>query len=554
MGDAPLPVRLRRFWRLFRTGPVAHRALGLAFVVILLADVIGAGVRSATDSSSAKTSVKAGKHAGPAGLEPGRASNVSGGGTGSTVPGGGTGGAGGAGGGAGGSSGGGSGGGTGGGAIGPLTASDKGVTPTSIRVVFTYPDLGPVGASIGLAGTSEDEKTSINAFVRDVNDRGGVLGRRIDPVIVSYNPLDESDMRSKCINWRNDSHLFAVVDINGGWHDDQQLCVTQEGHMPLLSPWTTVTDWTKRSGGYLWWVNADQADTIVNLVAWAKSKGFLGNGVKFGVVAATRTGDTLALNNYLLPALTRAGLKPTHVQTIHFDTQSTAQANAEATVAVQQFRQDGDTVVLPLLPYNTMQTFLRAAQSQSYQPRLLLSDYEQSLTSALGMAETGGFKYNLQDQIGPTAVVLGNDDGPVGAHPYGPAAMDCFNAFKKYVDPAAYRSLPNHSDWDGNLESTGTAMTTCEETHLFVRAAAIAGANLTRAGFNAAMAQITSFAGTVVPDLAFGPNRHAGPHEMRIVQVHVNDDKRCPLKPPPKRNVQGSCWLILQDFTNMERV
>src|SRR5947207_6603264 len=191
MGDAPLPVRLRRFWRLFRTGPVAHRALGLAFVVILLADVIGAGVRSATDSSSAKTSVKAGKHAGPAGLEPGRASNVSGGGTGSTVPGGGTGGAGGAGGGAAGSSGGGSGGGTGGGAIGPLTASDKGVTPTSIRVVFTYPDLGPVGASIGLAGTSEDEKTSINAFVRDVNDRGGVLGRRIDPVIVSYNPLDE---------------------------------------------------------------------------------------------------------------------------------------------------------------------------------------------------------------------------------------------------------------------------------------------------------------------------------------------------------------------------
>ena len=158
------------------------------------------------------------------------------------------------------------------------------------------------------------------------------------------------------------AHGGRSIFINGGWHDDQQLCVTQEGHMPLLSPWTTVTEWTKRSGGYLWWVNADQADTIVNLVAWAKSKGFLGNGVKFGVVAATRTGDTLALNNYLLPALTRAGLKPTHVQTIHFDTQSTAQANAEATVAVQQFRQDGDTVVLPLLPYNTMQTFLRAAQ------------------------------------------------------------------------------------------------------------------------------------------------------------------------------------------------
>src|SRR5205807_2565781 len=130
--------------------------------------------------------------------------------------------------------------------------------------------------------------------------------------------------------------------------------------------------------------------------------------------------------------------------------------------------------------------------------------------------------YNLQDQIGPTAIVLGNDDGPVGAHPYGPAAMDCFNTFKKYVDPTAYRKLSGHNDWDGNLESTGTAMTTCEETRLFARAATLAGPNLTRAGFDGAMATISSFPGTVVPDLRFGPNRHGGPHEMRIVQVHVN--------------------------------
>ncbi|MCU1460892.1 MAG: hypothetical protein JWO37_967, partial [Acidimicrobiales bacterium] len=463
-------------------------------------------------------------------------------------------GVGGPGGGAGGVNGGNGAGGTGATATGPLTASDKGVTATSIRMVFTYPDLGPVAQGIGLSGTSEDEKTSINAFVRDVNDRGGVLGRKIDPVIVSYNPLDEADMRSKCINWRNDPHLFAVIDINGGWHDDQQLCVTQEGKMPLLSPWTTVTDWVNRSGGYLWWVNADQVDTLLNLVAWAQAQSppLLAKGVKFGVVAATREADSLALK-YLTDGLSRAGLKPTHVQTIHFDTQSTAQANAEATVAVQQFKQDGDTVVLPLLPYNTMQTFLRAAQSQSFKPRLLLSDYEQGLTSALGMAETGGFKYNLQDQIGPTSVVLGNDDGPVGTHPYIPAAMDCYNTFKKYVDPAAYRALPNHSDWDGNLESTGTAMTTCEETRLFVKAATLAGPNLTRIGFNAAMGRITSFAGTVVPDLRYGPNRHAGPHMTRTVQVHVNDDGRCPLKPPPKRNVQGSCWLILRDFTEMQR-
>jgi hypothetical protein len=419
--------------------------------------------------------------------------------------------------------------------------------------VFTYPDLGPVGATLGLAGTSEDEKSSINAFVKDINDKGGILRRKIDPEITSYNPLDESDMRSKCITWTRDEKVFAVIDIIGAWHDDQQLCVTQEGNTPLLSPWTTVTDWVNRSKGNLWWANADQVDTLLNLIPWAKGRGYLGNGVKFGVVAATREADTLALK-YLNDGLRRAGLKPTHVQTIHFDTQSTAQANAEATVAVQQFKQDNDTVILPLLPYNTLQTFLRAAGSQSYYPRLLLSDYEQGLTVALGMAEIGGFKRNLQDTIGPTAVVLGNDDGPVGAHAYGPAPMDCFNTFKKYVDPAAYRSLPNHSDWDGNLESTGTAMTTCEETRLFAHAATLAGANLTRAGFNAAMATITSFAGTVVPDLRFGPNRHAGPHLTRTIQVHVNDDNRCPLKPPPKRNVQGSCWLILQDFTDMQRV
>jgi len=388
----------------------------------------------------------------------------------------------------------------------PLTASDRGVSATKIKVVFPYADLGPIGAATGLDPGSEDEPTAIMAYVNDINSRGGINGRLIDPEIVKYNPLDDAEMRADCKDWTESQEVFAVVD-SYGWHDDHQLCITQEGHTPLISKWTTVTDWTNRGNPYLWWTGPDAVEVLDNLVA--TSVDTLRNN-KFAVLVSDRASDTLALQ-YLEQSLDRAGVHEAIApQTLSF---TPGVAAGQAQSVYLQLKAADVKVVLPVLPFLQLVTWLQEEDSQNYFPKLLLSDYESEIQAMLGMAELK-YKRELQNTVGPTAFRLGDNEDPTG-----------------YTD---------------DLEGPGSAMTWCQNIYLFAQAATMAGNNLTRDSFDNAMSQIQGFGGSIVPDLTFGPTMRAGPHNYRTVQIHVNHDKACPLK--KDGGDQGSCWLILNDF------
>lgn len=562
----PAGVRGRRAVRLLRHAGRPAPVLALAIVVLLVVDLLSLGTvgpRRASRLVSARPRSASGGARGSPTSGPGGRGGAAGGAAGGATSGGATGsgpqfGAGGtrAGGGASAVTGSGPvgtvspGGAVGSGVVGPgsagggappgvaLGASDRGVTPTSIRVVFPWPNLGPVGQATGLDTSSEDNVMSIQTYVNDVNAHGGILGRKIDPEIVSFNPLDDADMRSKCLQWTQDQSVFAVVDTVA-WHDDHQLCVTQEGHTPLISGWTTVPEWTQRGNPNLWWTGPDDSLVLENLVAWARGRGLLTPTTRFGIVAADREGDTLALNEDLLPALRRAGLTPADVESLHYDSSDGADSASQAPLVVTRLRSRGVTTVIPVLPFLNFSAFLNAAQNQSWSPTELLSDYESELTVSLGLADQGFT--SLQNQAGPTSFVLGNSNDPRG---YDAQALDCYHVWMK-ANPGV-TPPPQHY-----LESTGTAMTWCQNIRLFAAAAARAGPHLTRAGFDAAMATLSGFPGTVVPSLAYGSTNRAGPHLGRTVQIHENGDGRCPLLADGKS--QGSCWLILDGWSEMRR-
>ncbi len=80
------------------------------------------------------------------------------------------------------------------------------------------------------------------------------------PDIVNFDPTNESAMRAPVQGVdRGSAPAFAVLDGVGTWTGDNQLCITQEGHTPLLSQWTTVTNWTQEGSPYLWWTGPDDA-------------------------------------------------------------------------------------------------------------------------------------------------------------------------------------------------------------------------------------------------------------------------------------------------------
>ena len=93
--------------------------------------------------------------------------------------------------------------------------------------------------------------------------RGGIHGRKINPIIVSFDPSNENEMRSLCKQWTQGTPpAFAVVDGIGTWTGDNELCITQEGDTPMIGAWTTITNWTDLGSPYLWWTGADQVPVL----------------------------------------------------------------------------------------------------------------------------------------------------------------------------------------------------------------------------------------------------------------------------------------------------
>ncbi len=350
-------------------------------------------------------------------------------------------------------------------------------------------------------------------------------------------------MRGLCKDWTDGgSPAFAVLDGVGTWTGDNQLCITQEGHTPLLSQWTTVTNWTRQGAPYLWWTGPDDAAILQATVDWGLSAGLLGTQAKVGVIAGNRASDEVALNQYLLPDLRRAGVTPI-VKTIASNPSDTASTDSQAPLVVQQLRSDGVTSVIPLIPFNVFFPVLAAETQQQYFPKLLLSDYEESIESALGLLP---FPYEkaLDGQEGLTTETLGgiDDTRPEAEGGYDPGVRSCFTAWHK-----AYPQIPR-----GNqtyyLEEQGPVQGWCQEIRLFAAAATAAGPHLDRRTFDAAMAKISNFPGGYSPTLSYGPDKFYGPTQYRVVRLHTNSPPSSQCKFPMNHVPQGVCWVVVNDW------
>jgi len=224
------------------------------------------------------------------------------------------------------------------------STSTRGVTSNSINVVFPVSNLTSLASNFGFAGDTEfgAQKAAIHTYVNAINDAGGINGRKINPMIVNFDPTNEASMRALCKQWTEGSPpVFAVLDGLGSWTGDNELCITQEGHTPFIGQWTTVTNWTQEGSPYLWWTGPDQAQILATVVSWGVSSGLLDNTHRVGVVAGDRTSDQVALNQYLLPDLARAGIKDPLVETLPSNPADTAASNSAAPLVVQRLKAQG---------------------------------------------------------------------------------------------------------------------------------------------------------------------------------------------------------------------
>jgi Periplasmic binding protein len=426
------------------------------------------------------------------------------------------------------------------------STSSRGVTAHAINVVFPIISLSSVTGQFEVEEDAEfgEQAKAIHLFVNQVNSEGGINGRKINPMIVPFDPSDDASIRALCKQWtEGNPPVFAVLDGVGTLEGDNELCITQEGHTPMLAQWTTITDWTELGSPYLWWTGPDDAPVLSATVRWGLSSGRLGHGRKVGVLVSDQASDQAALNYYLLPDLKKIGVTPV-VETVAADLGETNTTDSDATLAAERFKQDGVQSVIPLLPENAFLPYVGAETTQAYFPQLLLSDYQFSIEIALGLIPVP-YEKALNGQEGVTTETLGGIDEPVPESQggYDPGVSSCWTTWHK-----AYPQTPkgNINDF---IEEQGPVQAWCQEIRLFTKAATMAGRNLNRRTFVEAMSRVTNFPGGFSPILTYGPNKFYGPTEYRVVKVHDNHPPttQC-LRGKPPAPAAGVCWVVEQNW------
>jgi hypothetical protein len=431
------------------------------------------------------------------------------------------------------------------------STSTVGITSKTIRVGFPVADLDALASNLGFETDVEysEQDKAIDLFVDQINNAGGIYGRKIIPEIVNIDPTNETDMRSVCKDWTEGTNaVFAVLDGLGSWDGIDQLCITQEGHTPLLSEWTTVPNFAEPGEPYLWWTGPNQAQVLIATIDWAKSEGYISTTKTLGIIAGDRPSDQDALNDYLLPALKQMGI-PTLVEPIAANPSEAASTQSDAPLVIQKLDAAGIKTVLPLVPFNVFFPLITAENSQEYFPRLLLSDYEFSIETSLGVLQI--FSKALNGQEGVTTETLGgiDDDRPYSQGGYDPGDRQCWVIWHK-----AYPQIPK-GNMNFYIEEQGPVQGWCQQIRLFDDALKIAGPSLDRRSFVEAMAKISNFAGGYSPVFSFGPDKIAGPSQYRVVKLHINSPPSTQCKigykgAPPA----GVCWVVEQNWSPLPSV
>lgn len=246
--------------------------------------------------------------------------------------------------------------------------------------------------ALGLEGlVGGDYREIARAVIADINKRGGLFGRAVEPVFVEFPPLPNQNGQSQCTAWTQDRPVFAVSD---SFYDADPLaaCLAR-AKMPFnrgtvgpmedktlakYAPYFNILH--TASYNRLFPVLLDRLQARGFLTGWDTTLAAPGNGpIKAGVYCRDDNEpqrNDCALMQQVLTARGIAVAPTFHVSGY----------NDQSAAAVLRFRSDGVTHVFG--DTTDMIFFMTNAQNQGYYPRYGITTYNApSVLAATAPAE-----------------------------------------------------------------------------------------------------------------------------------------------------------------------
>lgn len=400
-------------------------------------------------------------------------------------------------------------------ASGPLTASDVGVTADSIKIGVLIPNLNELAQAGFRVGVPGDHRKIAEAWAKDVNDRGGIFGRKIKFVYDVFSVFDVDDMTRACKKMTEDEKVFSVINL-GGYDSVAQLCIAKEHKTPFIAGDPQPADWYTDSAPYLWTPLMNKDRMHRNHMRYLKESGTLQKGRDVvGVIYHGIPNVGVSVEKSLLPELrdntNGNGIEPKVIVKLSDDSN---QAVNQINSAVLQMNREGVTNVI--MPMNLIfkAQFMNTAEGQNFFPKYTDSDHY------FGCYDFTTSAYPEKSFNRMTCVTASNSgikdpfNNPLANPTYQRAADEVYK--NKY--PASYAE--GCSD-DQDCMDAQRALNYAFGTNFLMwkEAAERVGPTLTRAAWGAQMGKTGNWTRTVTsPSLSHSSTKFDGPDGLAVVQ------------------------------------
>jgi hypothetical protein len=336
-----------------------------------------------------------------------------------------------------------------------LDGPAPGVTDTSIKLGITYIDLG----STAVATSHGDYEGTYRAVIDDLNARGGINGRTIEPVFAPISLAEGGNADAVCVQLTEDEDVFAVV---GFFLGDAPACYL-ETHQTAIVGGTMTDELLDRAQApwYSWDPSSDfDRDALAKLAESGDLDGTLG---VFGTAANQAT-----LDSVILPTLDELGIAVSEVAINDAPTDDQVLSDAQNAAILQRFEAAGIDNILGW--NNDVVPVLTALETSSYRPEVVGTNY-------------GAANVFIEDPERDHSVL----EGFVSTGIYGPQAAQYsepdYLACAEIVKAAGVEYIPFEEWQDGQPKPFVSAWIACVSLSLFEAIATKAGPDLNYATY-----------------------------------------------------------------------
>lgn len=394
-----------------------------------------------------------------------------------------------------------------------LRASDVGVTATTIKIGLLIPTSEAVGDP---NAQSSAQRQQFEVFLDEINDRGGINGRRLEIAVATYDILDQdTGTRAACLKLADDDKVFAAFNTTG-FGPPGALCLTREKKVPFLQGSGHPDEVYTLSAGLYSSSFDSQTRNLRNMVAILNQLGTL-KGKKIGVLGTEWIGLRKEQEEGIIDTLKSFGFDPF----VYWLSGDPASSQSQIPVAVQQMQSNGVELVIFGADFISGASFVQQAESQLYRPGYAAADPWGWSTDFTVSTMPASFEGAV------TVTAMRTYDARVGVAEPAPDAA-CREIYERRTGTKLDRAN------DPNALYVAT-MWACGVVQRFEMAASRVGVDLTRG----ALAHAVTGLGTVAVPYAGGPGTF-GPGKLDGVNHYR----------PQRWKADCKCWVpLVAEFT-----